>query len=252
MCDNKKSCEKRVEALENAYFIAISINVDEGRRHIFKKKVEAQLNRELEPLVRREIVKECFVFSHEEVVEKYGDFPVWHFLILLRISHREQADAVYLIVRLEKFDIWSETIRMELLETTPNSTYPIPGEKAQKRDIKPFYVVEYVAVQKEHLNDFRQIMIDRNGPAMRYVMEHAAWCYNFYALETISVFYHNPKYPTWNQVHVIGLYPEAISHYAIDFSKGLEQAGSISFEENFKKLNKIRTMPYKAIGAKLV
>ena len=239
-------------ALEDTYFIALSVDVEKEQKTEFKMGIKQQLTGGLELLIEQGSVKTISVYSHNKAVEKHGEFPSWKYLILIEIKHRAVADRI--VQTIKEINIFShiETIRMELLVTTPNSTYPIPGEGARKRLVKPFYAVEYVDVKKEYLDEFREIMITNNGPAMKYIIEHKKWCYNFYALETVSVFYHNPNYPTWNQVHVIGLYPEAMNQYKKDFSRGLELANNISFEENFTRLKKIRTMLYKSFGGKIL
>lgn len=243
---------KKLKALEDTYFIALSMKVDKTQKKGSRKGIKQQLTRTFETPIKQGTVKEISVYSHKKAAEKHGEFPIWDYLVLIQLKNKEVSDEILSDLRKLNFSFQPETIRMELLVTTPNSTYPIPGEKAEKRHVKPFYAVEYVDVRKEYLDDFRQIMITNNGPAMKYIMEHAKWCYNFYALETVSVFYHNPKYPTWNQVHVIGLYLESMIQFKKDFSKGLELANNISFEENFARLKKIRTMLYKSIGGKLV
>lgn len=252
MSKDKNSQGKRLKALEDSYFIALSMKVEKTQKKGFRNDIRQQLTGALETSIKKGTVKMPSVYSHKKVAEKHGEFPSWDYLVLIQLKNKEVVDEVLSDLKKISFSFRPETIRMELLVTTPNSTYPIPSEKVEKRYMKPFYAVEYVDVQKEYLDDFRQIMITNNGPAMKYIMEHAKWCYNFYALETVSVFYHNPKYPSWNQVHIIGLYLESIIKYKKDFSKGLELANNISFEENFARLKKIRTMLYKTIGGKLV
>lgn len=220
-------------------------------RKEFSKGIKEQLNAALGTLMTKGSVKEVSVYSHKKAAEKHGEFVLWDYLVLFQLKNRPVADEILPKLKTITFSFQPETIRMELLVTTPDSTYPVPGERAKARRMKPFYAVEYVDVKKDYLEEFRQIMIKNNGPAMKYIMESAKWCYNFYALETVEIFYHNPKYPAWNQVHVIGLYLESILQYKRHFSKGLELANHIFFEDNFARLKKIRTMLYKSIGGKL-
>ncbi len=252
MSKGENSQGEKIKALEGGYFIALSIKVEKTQKKRFREGIKQQLTSALEIPIKKGAVEGISVYNHKKAAEKHGEFPLWDYLVVLQLKNKEAADEISSDLEKIKFFFQMEKVRIELLVSTPNSTYPIPGEGAGKRHMKPFYAVEYVDVQKEYIDDFRQIMITNNGPAMRYIMEHAKWCYNFYALETVSVFYHNPKYPTWNQVHIIGLYLESIIKYKKDFSKGLELANNVSFEENFTRLKKIRTMLYKSIGGKLV
>jgi len=87
---------------------------------------------------------------------------------------------------------------------------------------------------------------------MRHIMEHVRWCHSMIALETVEVWEIMPQAPSWNQIHVIGLYPESFIRYKKDFASGLAASGSgITFEENFGQLNKIRTMLYKTVGSRI-
>jgi hypothetical protein len=252
MSKNEKHMGRGLKALEDSYFIGLSLKVEKQEKNKFKKGIKKQLNAALGTLKVKGSVTDISVYSHKKAAEKHGEFAVWDYLVLIQLKNRQVAEEILPNFKTMNFSFQPETIRMELLITTPDSTYPVPGEGARRRRMKPFYAVEYVDVKMNYLEEFRQIMIHNNGPAMKYIMESAKWCYNFYALETVEVFYHNPKYPTWNQVHVIGLYLESMLQYKKDFTKGLELANHISFEKNFTRLKEIRTMLYKSIGGKLM
>ncbi|WP_059050703.1 hypothetical protein [Paenibacillus senegalimassiliensis] len=238
---------KTLKALEEAYYMAISLKINREDRRDFQQNFQKQLVREL----NFHFIGEVEIYSHRFAAEKHGDFQKWDYLVLIPVHQVDQADSMF--AQLSKSELLSryETIRTEMLVTTPNSTYPVPGEKAQKRKISPFYAVEYVDVHPPYLNEFRDIMITNNGPAMRYIMENVGWCHYFLALETTKVYAHHSDYPTWNQIHVIGLYPDALVRYKKDFSKGLALAKQITFDDNFERLKKIRTMLYKSLGGKV-
>ncbi|MEK4877280.1 MULTISPECIES: hypothetical protein [Paenibacillus] len=251
--DKKISVENlKLTPQNDTYYIAWSIGVDKKYKKHMKKEIKSQLTDVLGSMTQNNAVEDISVYSHNKTAEKHGEFIIWDYLILMQIKEEEDAEIILPNLQNVNIPFVLETIRMELLVTTPNSTYPTPGEGARKRHVKPFYAIEYVDVQPNHLDEFRDIMINNNGPAMKYIMEEARWCHNFYALETLTVFYHNSSYPTWNQIHVIGLYLESIFLYKKDFSKGLALTQSISFEENFAQLKKIRTMLYKTIGRKMI
>lgn len=240
-----------LKALEEAYYMAISLKINREDRADFRQHFQNQLGEELSSYSNNKAIGEVEIYSHRFAAEKHGDFTKWDYLVLIPVHQMEQADSMF--AQLSKSTLLSryKTIRAELLVTTPNSTYPIPGEKAQRRKLAPFYAVEYVDVHPPYLNEFRDIMISNNGPAMRYIMENVSWCHYFLALETTKVYAHHPDYPTWNQIHVIGLYLDALFRYKKDFSRGLALANQISFEDNFERLKKIRTMLYKSLGGKM-
>lgn len=240
-----------LKALEDAYYMAISLKINREDKSTFQQNFQKHLVQELSSYFNNKAIGEVEIYSHRFAAEKHGDFQKWDYLVLIPVHQMEQADSVF--TELSKSQLFSqyETVRTELLVTTPNSTYPIPGEKAQKRKISPFYAVEYVDVHSPYLDEFRDIMVTNNGPAMRYIMENVGWCHYFLALETIKVYAHHSDYPTWNQIHVIGLYPDALIRYKKDFSKGLALANEITFDDNFERLKKIRTMLYKSLGGKV-
>jgi len=184
--------------------------------------------------------------------EKHGEFEAWNFLLLIEAKDAEAAKAYSAKAQTLPAFEQASVVRRELLASTPESNYPKPAIQVRERSGKPFFAVEYVDVQQPYLNEFREIMIRRNGPAMRHIMEHARWCHSMIALETVEVWESIPQAPSWNQIHVIGLYPESFLRYKKDFASGLAASGSgIGFEENFGQLKKIRNMLYKTVGSRI-
>jgi hypothetical protein len=241
-----------MKAQNNTYYIAYSINIEKKDNTSFKKEIQSQLSRAMEDFIKDSSIRNISVYSHSITAKQHGTFKIWNYLLLMQIKNKDEVQRLISGLKTISFPFKIETVRLELLETTPESTYPVPSETVQKRKTKPFYAIEYVDVREKHLEEFRDIMISNNGPAMKYIMQNKKWCYNMFALETVTVFYHNPKYPTWNQIHVIGLYLESFIRYKKDFSEGLKMAKHISFEDNFERLKQIRTMLCKTIGRKIV
>jgi hypothetical protein len=103
-----------------------------------------------------------------------------------------------------------------------------------------------VEVQQEFLDEFQEIMIQNNTPAMTYIINEKNWCKEFIALETNRIIYHNESYPNWNQIHFIAMRMKGMFHYKKDFSEGLEKVDALDFKANFDRLKKIRTFSYKA------
>ncbi|MFR3729759.1 hypothetical protein [Lacrimispora sp.] len=233
-------------------YFAWSISAGKNSRKYIKEELKDQLKRVFSNCLRPEEADRICAYHLGKTAEKHGDFPVWDYLILFPVKNQESADQAAEILRKQKLPFDYQPVRMELLNTTPESTYPEPGGKAERRWTKPFFAVEYVDVFPDHLMEFQTIMKHNNGPAMRYIMENKGWCYNFYALETVFVYDQKEGTPAWNQIHVIGLYLDSMINYKKDFAKGLRHAGDISFEDNFNRLKQIRTMKLKTVGTRVV
>lgn len=140
-------------------------------------------------------------------------------------------------------------IRREKMKLTPNSFV----EKKDGKKIAGTTMIEHVDVSKNYLQEFQNIMIKRNIPAMKFIIERKKWCSDFIALETDKVIFHNNEYPHWNQIHLINLkLLSSILNYKKDFSEGLKLAthNSVSFAANFERLKKIRTFVYKSSTSK--
>lgn len=241
-----------MRAQNNTYYIAFSINIEKKNSPRFKKEIQSQLSHAMKDFIKDGFIQDISIYSHSITAKRHGIIEIWNYLLLIQIKNKDEVQRLISGLRTISFTFKIETVRLELLETTPESTYPVPSEMVQKRKASPFYATEYVDVQEKYLKEFRDIMISNNGPAMKYIMQNKRWCYNMFALETVTVFYHNPKYPTWNQIHVIGLYLESFIWYKKDFSEALKMANYISFKDNFERLEQIRAMIYKTIGWKIV
>lgn len=243
---------RKLSPQNDACYFAWNIRAGKNSRRYIKEELKNQLKGLLTNCLKPEEADSISIYHLGKTAEKHGDFPVWDYLILFPVKNQESADHAVEILRKQKLPFAYQTIRMELLNTTSESTYPEPGEKAKKRWTKPFFAVEYVDVFPDHLMEFQTIMKNNNGPAMRYIMENKGWCYNFYALETVFLYYHKEGTPAWNQIHVIGLYLDSMINYKKDFAKGLQQASDISFEDNFNRLKQIRTMKLKTVGRRVI
>ncbi len=252
MSDKTNRNTRTLSPQNDAYYFAFSIRAGKNSRKYIKEELKGQLKRLLSTCLESEDVANISVYHQGKTAEKHGEFPVWDYLILFPVKDKESAEQAATVLRKQKLPFEYEPVRMELLKTTPDSTYPEPGEKAKRRWTKPFFAVEYVDVFPNSLIEFQTIMRTNNGPAMRYIMENKGWCYNFYALETDFIYFHKEGSPSWNQIHVIGLYLDSMINYKKDFAKGLQQASGISFEYNFARLKQIRTMKLKTVGRKVI
>ncbi|WP_128101213.1 hypothetical protein [Paenibacillus sp. DCT19] len=239
-----------MESLDHIYYVALTFHIPKQRLKPYRTYLETQVI----PVYKRHrntMISDYKLYTHKITTEKHGDFPVWNILHVLQLHHREKADSLQ--NELDRIQPFPEAVvvRQELLSSTPRSHFPIQSEQTRRRWLKPLQVVEYVDVEFNKLEQFRDIMMQRNGPAMHFICNERRWCHSFYALETEQVWTHHPDYPGWNQLHIIALYPEAPFKYKKDFGLGLARASDITFEENMEQLKQIRTMRYKCISSRL-
>ncbi|MBO0430019.1 hypothetical protein JZO82_12660 [Vagococcus fluvialis] len=200
-------------------------------------------NRSGEESFKKEFKKEIqklninnYRFYHSKFFFEKTSKKKWSLLCLMEIdeSNREIIDKLS-----QKKDC---LIRREEMVLTPNSN--IVSQNWGSRSVSN--IIEHVEVQQEFLDEFQEIMIQNNTPAMTYIINEKNWCKEFIALETDRIIYHNESYPNWNQIHFIAMRMKGMFHYKKDFSEGLEKVDALDFKANFDRLKKIRTFSYKA------
>lgn len=239
-----------MEALNDTYYAAMSVYIPKSQINNYKTFVKETLVPLYEQYIGKDIVT-YDVYMHKMTTEKHGEFQAWNILHLFQLEQKDGADHTLEQLTATHTFATAQMIRKEILFSTPNSNYPSPSPNVHHRRLKPMQIVEYVDVQEPYLDEFRSIMEHNNGPAMSYIMQNHKWCHHFIALETTQVVYHHPQFPTWNQLHIIALYPEAPFRYQKDFDKGLMLASNITFKQNFDRLKQIRNMLYKSVSSKL-
>ncbi|WNS45086.1 hypothetical protein [Paenibacillus sp. MMS20-IR301] len=235
--------------LNDTYYLAITYRVPKEELKAYFRYVRSTIMPFYDSL--NDLTASCTIYQHRKTAEQHGKFTVWNMLHLLQLRGKPQAEeCLARLDNLERFPA-AEMIRKEILFSTPDSNYPEPAPKFRRRWLKPLQIVEYVDVASHALNEFRDIMIAGNGPAMRFILEERQWCQSFTALETAEILCHNERYPGWNQLHIIALYLEAPLRYKRDFGEGLRRSSGVSFAENFARLKKIRHMLYKSVSRRL-
>ncbi|WP_025678035.1 hypothetical protein [Paenibacillus massiliensis] len=238
-----------MKALDNAYYIALSFHILKPDTRAYSDYLRAQAIPFYRLHNEKKMLQDYSIYTHRLTAEKHGDFPSWNSLHLIQLDRRESAAS--LMNELKHLQPFPDAIlvRQELLVSTPGSHFP-SFHPSVKRWFKPMQVVEHVDVLEDKLDEFRHIMEHRNGPAMNYIISNRHWCSSFHALETVEIWQHHDDYPTWNQLHIIALYPDAPLWYKRDFGQGLAGTG-LSFEDNMDELRQIRTMRYKTISSLL-
>ncbi|MCG7384946.1 hypothetical protein [Paenibacillus sp. ACRRY] len=233
---------------DHIYYIALSYHIPKPKLHDYHNHLRTHIIPAYELKIGISI-NAYNIYTHKFTTEKHGDFPSWNMLHVIELTNKDQAAAFMQELNQQQPFPEAIPVRQELLISTPNSNYPIQTQQTRRRWLKPLQVVEHVDVQLDQLDAFRKIMIQRNGPAMNFILSERKWCHSFYALETEEVWLHHPDYPLWNQLHIIALYPEAPFMYKKDFAQGLAQAAQISFDDNMNQLKQIRTMRYKTVSS---
>lgn len=159
----------------------------------------------------------------------------WTYLILGELNA-----TIPTLADFSSLPIQEAVIKIEILTITPNSFLP---STTSKQD--PLLIIEHINVQTAHLDEFKQIMITNNTPAMKYIIDKKHWCSEFIALETDQVLYQQPTFSEWNQLHLISMRLSAPLRYKRDFNKGLQSVSASDFRTTFERLEKIRTFTYK-------
>ncbi|WP_042198704.1 hypothetical protein [Paenibacillus camerounensis] len=238
-----------MKPLNNTYYLAFTYNIPKEALRAYSQYLHTVVLPVYDELKHSGITG-YEIYRHRITTEQYGKFTVWNTLHLIQLDSRGHAEeCLHRLTAIEKFSA-AELIRQEVLFSTPESNYPIPATGTRRRWFQPLQIVEYVDVAADALDEFREIMIHGNGPAMRYILEERNWCQSFTALETTNILYHNDRYPGWNQIHVIALHLEAPFLYKKDFNEGLRRSSGNSFKQNFSRLEEIRHMLYKSVSVR--
>jgi hypothetical protein len=177
----------------------------------------------------RQLKKEGFlstlsVFETSVVRSAESGVPEWNFLVLSHIVPSTTKEA-FLVAQDKRFGMSAhssrcaeapsaETQRIEMLRSTANAHYP--RETAEENRIaleeNLRYSIEYITVhdtpaELNELNHYREIMRTNLGPAMGRRIQERLF-FSGIALETVSVLYAQPSMSKWNQIHVMGRYPD--------------------------------------------
>ncbi|TRZ37028.1 hypothetical protein CEQ21_16185 [Niallia circulans] len=165
---------------------------------------------------------------------------MWNILILLKTEEEKHYDHFKQAFNDHK----RQLVRQETMLPTPGSFFPSDEKNGN------IQIVEYVNVQQEYLSEFKNIMINNNGPAMEHILHTKKWCKEFIALETADVLYHKADFPEWNQIHLIAMRPTGVFHFKKDFNEGLVKVNAPNFADNFERLSQIRQFTSKVSASR--
>lgn len=211
-------------------------------------------------LKRDGLLADVSVFEVTSVLTSERGVPSWNFLFLNHLAPsvtpavffdgEKKGEETSVGTKRCEDQVGAAVRRAEVLRSTPNSYYPraTPEGDRQSQERKVEYRIEYIAVQDTaaDLNDYREIMRSTLGPAEGQMLTDK-WDFSFIALETVSVQSSQPGMPSWNQIHINGVFPEKDSESANDAAYDAAvrrvnpQSGGAA--EVYSHLKVIRTKP---------
>ena len=217
---------------------------------------------------RNGLLADQSVFETVSVRLGAADVPAWNFLLLSHLAASATPEAFF---KAEKNHEGKrptgtrcedapgiETLRVEVLRSTPNSYYPRPASGTRltgaPTEFTVPYIVEYAAVREtpEALNEYREIMRTTMGPTLAQAIRDNMLL-NFIALETVSVRYAQLGVPTWNQIHLRGYFPDKglVTRDALDglIRRINPQSGGAAGVSG--RLDAIRTKPREDVARQL-
>lgn len=258
----------RADAVRPAVYVARVISVSAQGRDGF---VSCLRRRELpvwQRLKRNGLLADQSVFETTSVRLRAPGVPTWNFLLLSRLAPAVTPDAFFkaekkrggkraAATRCEGAP-GVETLRVEVLHSTPNSYYPRPAAGTRTSDAPTEfavpYIVEYIAVREspEALDEYRETMRSNIGPAVGLLIRDNLLL-NLIALETVSVRYAQPGVPNWNQIHLRGYFPEKgpVPPGVLDGALRRVNPQNGGTAGVFGRLDAIRTKPREEVARRL-
>ena len=251
-----------------AVYVARVLSVSAAGRDAFVACLRQKELPVWQQMKRNGLLADQSVFETVSVRLGAPDVPAWNFLLLSHLAPSATPEAFF---KAEK-DRESkrptgtrcedapgiETLRVEVLRSTPNSYYPRPAPGTRLTDaLTEFtvpFIVEYIAVRDtpEALNEYRETMRTNNGPALAQLIRDEMLL-NFIALETVSVRYAQPGVPKWNQIHLRGYFPDKgpVPPDALDGALRRINPQSGGAAGIFGRLAAIRTKPREDVARQL-
>lgn len=217
---------------------------------------------------RNGLLADQSVFETVSVRLGAPDAPAWNFLLLSHLAPSVTPEAFFKAeenregkrptgTRCEDAPK-TETLRVEVLRSTPNSYYPRPATGTRltgaPTEFAVPFIVEYIAVRDtpEALNEYQETMRTTNGPALAQLIRDEMLL-NFIALETVSVRYAQPGVPKWNHIHLRGYFPDKgpVPPDAMDAALRRVNPQSGGAAGVFGRLAAIRTKPREDVARQL-
>lgn len=194
--------------------IATCVDVAEARRAAYLEHLAQRAVPVWRALVADGALAGREVFEQVGIIKEADDVPAWRFLHLATVA--DGVDPDDLIQRearaLAGADFAdAEVLRSEVMVRTPLGYLARPAAAAEgrARAETPAFTLEYIDVDAPFLNEYRLTMMLNAGPAFADLVAAAA-VHSFRAFETEAVQSSRPGLPHWNQLHVIGVWPNEL------------------------------------------
>lgn len=253
---------KRADVSSTEY-IARIVSIRDSERATFLRCMQRDDLPLRKRLKREGVLSEQSVFETTSTTVNTPETSFWNFLILTRVDSSVRSKDFFRAEeklykkgrRTNCFEApGTETPRVEILRTTPNSFYPRPSSESRSAEFSVRYIVEYIAVQNTPaaLDEYRETMRTKLGRAIGLLITEGRLL-NFIALETVSVRYSQSGMPEWNQIHIRGgNFPEkGAVRPAMDRVLKSMDPNSGSAAAVYGRLDAIRTKPREDVARQL-
>jgi hypothetical protein len=163
------------------------------------------------------LLADRIVLEQTNVPSAIDGLKSWNFLQLARLSEGVDIET-YMKAEEERlsavgFAPPGQLLRVESLESTPRSFYPLPSRASIREDQQLKFFVEFIKVFDGFLDEYRDNMLVNSGPAIGRLIDEGV-LYSFIALETRSIDHVHEGMPKWNQIHVMAHHGSIVNFIA--------------------------------------
>jgi hypothetical protein len=243
-----------MSAQEPAQYVAYTSMVAAEERDAYVAHLESACMPVWRSMHEDGLLADRMVLEQTEVASVQDGVPPWSLLHLARIADGVSAEE-FLEAESNRLATAGcsppgQLLRVEVLESTPKSFYPMPVGTAGDEPELQFFI-EYINVFEGFLDEYRDSMIINSGPAVGRLVD-AGLVVMFIALETRSVTHADASMPRWNQIHVMAD-PAGAEFPAAAFDRALREVNPDGggFEEVFGRLDHIRDKPRESINREI-
>jgi hypothetical protein len=233
-----------------AWYVASTSRVDPAERDAYVAHLEEIGMPVWRSLQQDGLLADRLVLEQKSVASRLEGVPPWNFLQMTRLADGIDPER-YLEAARQRlvaagFSPPGKLLRVEILESTPRSFYPMPREEDPAVEME--YFIEYINVFDGFLGEYRESMVVNSGPAVGRLVDDGL-VRMFIALETRSVEYADDGMPSWNQIHVLAT-PADTEFPAEAFDRALREVNPAGggFADVFGRLDDIRTKPRESVS----
>ncbi len=210
-------------------------------------------------LHRAGLLERSQVFELIRVEAENRPWPEWTYLHLLRLSDGTTPRELLLreaeVSTGSEISRWLEasacTRRVEVLEGQHGGFFPDPPRERAGRAPEVYFWIEYIDVHQDALGEYRDSMLNGSFPAVRDLLGRGVF-HVFAAMETKEVLVQQAGMPTWNQVHLCGLYGSRPASCAMaQFDQAVRTHDLRGKEGAWTRLAEIRVKPREDLAREL-